>query len=329
MSSFPSQSTLASDFFQIGLVRRIENWLQTMPHPSVVVEIAEPYVAVARWAGKSGQLEELAVEPLPAGAVMPSTLETNVAQPESVRTALRRLFSRVSIAGVPVALIVPDLVVRVLILPFDNLPRRSREALPLLKWRLKKSVPFDVDETTISWMRQTGREGALEIVTAVSRQPIVREYETLIESLGGRVGVVLGSTLATLPLLKELGSTLLVRLCGRTLSTVVVSGESLCVYRSTEMRGDTGSIEPLGVLDEVFPAAAYYQDSWGASIDSVRLSGFGTREAAFGQALAEELKIPVVSMNDLATAQSLTGPARDLIPQGLDALAGWMMNARV
>jgi len=77
----------------------------------------------------------------------------------------RRVFSRVPAREHGLALIIPDLVVRVFILPFDALPRSADEALPLLRWRLKKSVPFDVDETVVSWMRQAGKDGNLEVVT--------------------------------------------------------------------------------------------------------------------------------------------------------------------
>jgi len=291
-----------------------------MPHPPLVVEIAEPHVAVARSAGKGGQLESVAMEALPAGALMPATLETNVVQPEVVRSALRKIFGRVPVHGASVALLVPDLVVRVFILPFDSLPRRAREALPLLRWRLKKSVPFDVEETTVSWMRQDARAGGLEIVTAVARQPIVREYEALVESFGARPGVVLSSTLATLPLLEERGATLLVRLCGKTLTTVIVRGAILCLYRSTEMRVDA-ALESKALLDEVFPAVAYYQDIWGETIDRARLSGFGAKENFLSHTLAEELQISAEPIGDAPGAN-------DLIPQGLDALGGWIANRK-
>jgi len=291
-----------------------------MPRPPLVVEIAEPHVAVARAAGKDGHLEGVAMEALPAGAVMPATLETNVVQPEAVRSALRKIFGRVPVHGGHVALLVPDLVVRVFILPFDSLPRRAREALPLLRWRLKKSVPFDVEETAVSWMRQEARAGGLEIVTAVARQPIVREYEALVESFGARAGVVLSSTLATLPLLEERGATLLVRLCGKTLTTVIVRGATLCLYRSTQIRGDS-ALESRALLDEVFPAVAYYQDTWGETIDRARLSGFGAKQNSFTQTLAQELQISVASFGEAPGAN-------DLIPHGLDALWGWIANRK-
>lgn len=327
MSSLSTASSALTRSSGGGLFGRIDRWLHAMPHPPLVVEIASDHVAAARWGKRHGHLEAAAVEPLPLGSVMPSTIETNVAQPDAVRAALRRVFSRVPPGHAPIALLVPDFVVRVFILPFDNLPRRADEARSLLRWRLKKSVPFDVEETVVSWTRQTGRDGSLEVVIAVARQQIVREYEQIAESLGAHPGVVLGSTLATVPLLEERGSTLLVRLSGRTLTTVVTNGSNLCVYRSTEMPAEAKLLQPQAVLDEVFPAVAYYQDTWGSSIDRTRMAGFGDREPVFANALSEELKILVAPLSDVEATVGLDASAKDLMHHGLDALAGWMMNA--
>lgn len=328
MTSFVATDGFADQSHRLGPVARIDRWLHAMPHPSLVVEIAAGHVAAARWGKRAGHLEGVAVEPLPIGAVMPSTVETNITQPDAVRSALRRVLTRIPARGAPIALLVPDLVVRVFILPFDNLPRNASEALPLLRWRLKKSVPFDVDETVVSWNRQGGHEGNLEVVTAVARQQIVREYEQIVESLDAYCGVVLGSTLAALPLLEERGSTLLVRLCGKLLTTVVTHGPNLCVYRSSEMPAAALLLEPQSMLDEVFPAVAYFQDTWGGTIDRARLTGFGEREALFGDALAEELKISAGPMSEAEGVQGLEASGKDLVNHGLDALAGWMMNGR-
>lgn len=326
MTSLTSASSLSSSLYQTGLVRRVDRWLHAMPHPSLVVEIAADHIAAVRWGSARGQLDAVGVESLPAGAVTPSPIETNVAQPDTVRSVLRGIFDRVPHRGTPLALLVPDPVVRVFILPFESLPRRSEEALPLLRWRLKKSVPFDVDETVVSWMRQTGRHENLEVITAVARQQIIREYEEIVQSLGGYAGVVMSSTLAALPLLEERGATLFVRISGKTLTTVIVHGASLCVYRSTEMPVDATVLDPQAMLDEVFPAVAYYQDTWGATIDRARLAGFGGREEAFRSALAGEMKISVGPIAEAEGARGLDMAAKDLIHHGLDSLVGWMMN---
>jgi type IV pilus assembly protein PilM len=321
-----SSSSLATQFYQLGPVRKLERWLNAMPHPTLVVEIATSHVAAARWGASKGTLETYAIEPLPSGSVMASPVDANIPQPDAVRTALRRVLARVPDRGAPVTLLIPDPVVRVFILPFETLPRSAEEALPLLRWRLKKSVPFDVEETIVSWMRQDGREGNLEILTAIARQRILREYEEAVESVGASVGVVLSSSLAALPLVEERGATLLVRMSGKTLTTVIVRGGNLCVYRSTEMPAEAVTLDPQAMLDEIFPALAYYQDTWGGSVDRARLAGLGAREETFRRALAEELKVSVGPLAEAEDVRGLPSNTKDLIHQDLDALVGWMMN---
>ena len=297
-----------------------------MPHPPLVIEIAPSFVAAARWGMARGHLDSYAVEPLAPGTVAPSPVEPNLVKGDSVRSALRRVLSRVPLRGTDIALLIPDPVVRVFILPFESFPRSSADALPLLRWRLKKSVPFDVEETVVSWMRQTGSEGSLEIVAAVARQKIVREYEQMAESLGARAAVILSSSLATLPILEGHGSTLLVRMSARALTTAIGRNSSLCVYRSTDMPSEASLLDPQAMLDEIFPAIAYFQDTWGGSLDRVRLSGLGTREEVFRRSLSEELKVPVGPLADAEDALLLGASTRDLMQHDMDALVGWMMN---
>lgn len=323
MSSAPS---VVSDFYKLGAVRRLDRWLHAMPHPPLVVEISPAHVAAARWAKVRGTLESHAVEPLPAGAIVASPVEANIANADAVRSALRRVFSRVADRGAEVALLVPDPVVRVFILPFETLARRAEDALPILRWRLKKSVPFDVDETVVSWSRQRGRAGNLDVVTAVARQKIVREYEEILESFDAHADVVLSSTLATLPLLEDRGATLLVRMTGRNLTTVIVHGADLAVYRSTETPSESGLGDAQAMLDEIFPAIAYYQDTWGGSVDRVRVSGLGAREEIFRKALSQELNVPVAGLGETEEALQLGSSAKDLLREGLDPLVGWMLN---
>jgi type IV pilus assembly protein PilM len=321
-----SSTSVASQFFDLAPVKRLERWLNAMPHPSLVVEIASTHVAAAHWSAAGRHLESHAIEPLPPGAVMASPVDTNVVQPDAVRSVLRKVLNRVPAHGSPLALLIPDPVVRVFILPFDMLPRRADEALSLLRWRLKKSVPFDVDETVVSWMRQSGRVGALEVVTAVARQRIIKEFEELLQPLGATAGVVLSSTLGALPLLGDAGSTLLVRISGKTLTTVIVSAGNLCVYRSTEMASEPATLDPQAMLDEIFPAVAYFQDTWGGAPDRTLIAGFGPREEVFRRALSAELKSPIATLSESDKALELDSGAKDLIHQDLDALVGWMLN---
>ena len=70
---------------------------------------------------------------------------------------------------------------------------------------------------------------------------------------------------------------LLVRMVGRTMITVIVQRGNLRVYRSTEMASEAALLDPQAMLDEVFPAIAYFQDTWDSAPDRARITGFGSR----------------------------------------------------
>ena len=115
-------------------------------------------------------------------------------------------------------------------------------------------------------------------------------------------------------------------MCGKTMTTVIVQGGSLCVYRSTEMASEAALLSRRRCSTRFFPAIAYYQDTWGGAVDWVRLAGFGAREAIFRNALSEELKCSVGSLAESQEVLGLDSSAKDLLKQNLEGLVGWMRN---
>src|SRR5216684_7890188 len=192
-----------------------------MPHTALAVEVTPDRVAAARWS-RADVLDGYAVESLPAGALVPSAVETNIVNSAAVKAAVANVCERLRSRDEDVAMILPDTVIRVFLLHFEEFPRSAAEAVPMLRWKLKKSVPFEADETLISYMRQAPREDGVDVVTALARLRIIREYESLAESVGLRPGVVLSSSLAAVSLLDEEKPTLLARVSGSALTTVIV-----------------------------------------------------------------------------------------------------------
>src|SRR5207245_10414134 len=105
-----------------------------------------------------------AVEALPPGAIVPSAVETNIVNAAAIRTAMDGVCERLRAKNEVAALLLPDTVIRVFVQHFEQFPRSAKEAVPMLRWKLKKSVPFEVDETLISYLRQAPREGGGEVV---------------------------------------------------------------------------------------------------------------------------------------------------------------------
>ena len=307
-------------------MRRFAQWLDVAPHPLTACEIAGGYIAAARWNRAGAGIESLAVEPLPPGAIKPSAVDTNMTNPAEVRAALEKVFARVHAKTREVALFLPDPVIRVFVLHFDVFPRAVNEALPLLRWRVKKSVPFEADETVIAYMRQAPREDGVDVVTAIARLRVVREYEQLLESLGVSPGVVMSSTLAALPLLNDRKPALLARVAGKSMTAAIVREGLLCGYRCVDLPADETEITPQALLDEIYPLTAYYQDSWHEGISMVGLAGLAGRIEEFREPLERELHCPVGGLLSAAASEGhISSELRPLVERELDALVGWTL----
>jgi type IV pilus assembly protein PilM len=258
-------------------------------------------------------------------------VETNVLQGEAVGAALDRVFARVNGHGAEVALIIPDQVVRVFLLQFDAFPKRAAEAEPLLRFRLRKSVPFDSEDSAVSYAIQPAGPpgapaGAVHVLAAIAQRKIIRQYEELLEARQKRAGVILSSTLAALPLVDDQRPALLARQVGSALTTVIARRGTLAVYRCTEMPAPAETLPAQSLLDEIYPAAAFYQDTWNESVTEVRLAGFGLRAEELRAPLETELRCRVTPVAaSAALEERLAGDARALVDRRMEAIVGWML----
>jgi type IV pilus assembly protein PilM len=284
-------------------------------------------VAAARWTRRRATLDGFAIEKLPAGAIIPSAVESNIAQSNTVQSVIREVFSRLKAQEQDVALLVPDPVIRVFVQHFEQFPRDPGEAIPMLRWKLKKSVPFEAEETLVSYMRQAPREEGVDIVTGLARLRIVKEYEQLAETAGMRPGVVMSSSLAAVSLLDDRQPALMARLSGTTLTTAIVRQGVLCGYRCTDLPNDVSMLSPSVLLEEIYPVAAYYQDTWREGVQSVRLGGLGGRLQQFIRPIESELHCTVSSLVGAAEIEGRIPPdAQPLAERDLEGLLGWMTS---
>ena len=58
-------------------------------------------------------------------------------------------------------MILPDYAARVSVLDFDSFPSTPEEQLSLVRFRVKKTIPFDIDSAAVSYYVQPApRQGA-------------------------------------------------------------------------------------------------------------------------------------------------------------------------
>src|ERR1019366_5253191 len=89
-----------------------------------------------------------------------------------------------------VALILPDFSARISVLDFDAFPKDPKEQASLIRFRLKRSVPFDVESAALSYWAQNGAKGKTDVVVVMAPLEIVSRYESPFRTAGMNPGMV-------------------------------------------------------------------------------------------------------------------------------------------
>jgi len=186
--------------------------------------------------------------PSSAGASAASSAADRAAVVDAVRKALEAVALRTR----EVTLVVPDAAVRVLLLDFDALPGKLAEALPVVRFRLKKLLPFDADDAAVSYQVMSTSKGIVRVVAVAMPREVLAEYESVVREAGFEPGAVLPSTLAALAGLPERETPVLVVNAGRHgVTTAIVKAGLLLLHRMV----DLGSEQPAELAAGAFRPA--------------------------------------------------------------------------
>ena len=239
--------------------------------PKLACEIAADRVIAARAADSRQVLELCSTSELAPGCVVPDLTEGNLRQPEAVISALREVLGNVGTRSRDITAVLPDAAVRVALLDFETLPANREEAEGVVRFRLRKSLPFDVDKAKISYQAQIS-DGTVRVVAAVALNSVIQEYEAVIREAGFNPGVVLPSMLAAVRGAPADRGTLVVKVDARTTSIALLDQQQLLLFRTLEnTRGVAISGEQLA--EDVYPSVVFFQDTYNTNIEQIFVSG--------------------------------------------------------
>ena len=284
--------------------------------PPIAIEIAADRVVGARASQGRNSVELYASRPLAQGAVVPGLHEQNIQDRPAVAQALSAVLESIGPKGRDVTLVIPDAAARVMLMEFDTFPDRQEDAISLLRFRLKKLLPFDSDRAAISY--EAIRNGAIRVVAAVAASNVLEEYESVLRDAGVNPGVVLPSLAASLGLLDGAQPTLLIKADVGTMSVAIADKRELRLVRTLE-GGAPNTAEQLA--DDIHPMLIYFEDTFGARIQRVAVAG-NLRADALGSALSAQTGARV---EDLVSG-SIAGSGSQLPAGALAGVAGAVLE---
>ena len=266
------------------------------PKPKMACEIAADRVLAGRVTDRGDGLEACAARELAPGSVVPDLVENNLRQRETVRAGIEAALGSVAGRSKDVIAVVPDAAVRVMLVDFDTLPSDHEEALGVVRFRLKKSLPFDVDKAKVSFHAQKVND-EVRVVAAVGLASVIEDYEAAFRDAGFSPGVVLPSMLAALGAADARRPTLVVKVDAHTTSIAILNEDQLQLFRTLENpRGVTITGEQLA--EEVYPSVVFFQDTYHLNIERIYVAGMpesGATSAALRAQTGAEVQELVAS----------------------------------
>jgi len=285
-----------------SLLNPVTQFLKS-PRPVWACEFTSRHVIVAGTDSSRKRVAGRAVEPLPEGAISSTLNGKNLVDFETVHDITKDAIRRAGVRGFEMSVVIPDDSSRIAIVTADNLAGKAEDREAFLRWKLKKTVPFEVDTAQIAYQVLGSRESiegkGFDVLVAVSPRSVVQEYEELLERLDIHAGYVVPSTIAAMNMGPEVSSgtkpddVLFVKVAPDSIATIVFQNRRPRFYRR---------VGEMPLYDAVYPTMMYYQDKLGGtSLSCAKVCGYDSDLLSEMEELEDRLNVPVRGMEPRST----------------------------
>ncbi|MBI5167316.1 MAG: pilus assembly protein PilM [candidate division NC10 bacterium] len=181
---------------RIGILQNMNLW-----HYSVALDVGSYSLKLVQAGYRKGRfyLKRFATAPVPQGLITASLTKPNIGEEGTFKGILRDLFKKSGIKARELALLLPDLSLKVRFLEFQELSGSREEVKELARWRLKDSLAFSPEEVVLDYQEiSSGGEngqGLNRILCLLGKREIIAQYDRLLEALGLQPRVVDSSSL--------------------------------------------------------------------------------------------------------------------------------------
>jgi Tfp pilus assembly PilM family ATPase len=211
-----------------------------------------------------------------------------------------------------IGLVLPDVVGKVSLVRFEQVPAKAQELEQLVRWQVRKSAPFAIEEAQVAYVSGLSAADGHEFIVTLAKRDVIEEYERLCVEAGAHAGIVDLTTLNVINAVlagsgAPVGDWLLVNIAADYTSIALLRGAALIFFRNRAAETD-GTLADL-----VHQSAMYYEDRLhGGGFSRVIVAGAaaaGAQQASdiddLRRSLEERLRTPVESV-DPRTAAALT-----------------------
>jgi type IV pilus assembly protein PilM len=176
-------------------------------YPSVAMDMGVHHLALARLTkdkDRRWMLTSFDHVEVPEDVVESDVFRIHITSGVRYRQLIAASLHKEGVKTDRISLVVPDHMARVALLPFEELPRTRREVTELVRWKMKKAVPFKVEEAVVDYEILPGEGGrGFNVLAVLMPLSIVEEQESAFVNQGIRPGLIDLSTFSLLHLYRQ------------------------------------------------------------------------------------------------------------------------------
>ncbi len=301
-------------------LKRLQDRFLEVPLPDAVFQVTASHLSGLRIAPRERRAANHFISRLRPGVVSPSFGRTNIPDVSLLESKVREGMAKIGLGQGTVAVLLPELCVRVFILNLDSASLSQKEKEKIIRWRIGKQMPA-VPEDARFVFQEFPAGSSKRIVVAVSRGAVLQEYEGLFSRCQLAAGNLSLPSLSLINLLPEAGEdTLVVNVEEDSLSFVAIIDSKLALYRQKSFAFDQAPGKPLvqrlaGFLKEVENTMHFLEDKEKKRIRSLWFrSGLPDAGVDIASELRRLLALTVRETGELVTQGSGNGESGLLSP---------------
>lgn len=242
-------------------------------YPAVAIELDRREAVLVRLKRRRrGRplLEARQVRQMGQACVPASLFQNDVGPAEELRAKLRELFEASGTRPGRVSLVLPDNLAKVSLLTLPDWPPSRRQLEQIIRFKMRKAVPFRLDEANLSYQVLSSEPKEISILVALVRRSLLEQYEKALAAMGARVGLVDLCTPNLLNLCRDEidaaarsgGDVALLNCTANYFSLAIVRNSKLIFFRCKSYVQDEGQAAGVHELlaREMGSSLSYYQE---------------------------------------------------------------------
>lgn len=158
-----------------------------LSHKALGVEICQDKAMMVLIGGKAHapRLDAYSAVSFPPDTLSFSLREENVTNAVSFLSKIREAYQKLLTSTCRLSVSLPDASGRVVLLDLDTRFRAREEGADIIRWKLKKSFPFDINELHLDYqVLQEKDSGEVSTLVSIISRKVVNQYEELFAQAG-------------------------------------------------------------------------------------------------------------------------------------------------